>query len=196
MSDSDAPVPAGRASGDPPDLPKLLEVYGPVWLAMALNYCGDHQFGEDALWEAVHALSRELAAGKVDNPSAWMATTLRNRASKRMRNEAGQQRARAGLSNLAPASLGYDDNSANESPVTGEPFAIEERHWDAVRAALPNLPPRQRKVIELRLFEKLSTAEIAVWLEISEGAVHAAQYNAVLALRKLCGPARGDDSGP
>lgn len=184
MNDPDPDPAPGRSTPASPSLLELLEIHGTVWLAMARNCCGDHHFGEDALWEALHALSRELANGTVDNVTGWMAKTLHHRASERVRKESGQHRIRARLTESISDESAYavsSDGLSNEDEL----FVIEEGHWDAIHAALPRLPPRQREVIRMRLFEKLSPGEIAESLGCTESAVHMAQSKAVKNLQRL-----------
>ena len=65
--------------------------------------------------------------------------------------------------------------------MTGSRFPCVGLNKDA----LPRLPKRQQEVIRLRLFEKLSTAEIAGRLGCSEGAVKMMQSRAVYKLQLL-----------
>lgn len=182
MNDAN-PYPANRenASASSP-LPKLLDIHGAVWLALARKCCGgDHQLGEDALWEAIHALDRVKKDGCVENVSAWMATTIRNLAAKRLRSETGQKRLRYTLAETAPPQ-GHQATGPTEAD---EAFLIKEGHWGAIHAALPHLPPRQREVIRMRLLERLSPKEIAENLRCAESAVHMAQAKAVKNLQHL-----------
>jgi RNA polymerase sigma-70 factor, ECF subfamily len=61
--------------------------------------------------------------------------------------------------------------------------AIREESNGRVRAALAELPPRDRQVLVLRYLEQLSTREIAALLGISEGAVMTRHTRALQRLR-------------
>jgi RNA polymerase sigma-70 factor (ECF subfamily) len=59
---------------------------------------------------------------------------------------------------------------------------------EALRAAVRELPTKQRMTLELRVYEDLSFREIATALEISEGAAKVNFHYAVRKLRVLLGP--------
>jgi RNA polymerase sigma-70 factor (sigma-E family) len=75
------------------------------------------------------------------------------------------------------------EHPAAELPEGGaDPYgAVDER--DRLRRAVATLPPRQRAVVVLRVWEDLSVAETAAALGISEGAVKSQLSRAVDALR-------------
>lgn len=183
MTEHAAPSTNGLPRLDP-CLAEMLEEQAPQWLATAWRVCGgDRQFAEDAVTEAVYALNRELLAGApVDNPAAWFQTALRNRASARIRAEKTQQRIKEGLANTLPTATPTLSDGDDE---TQEPWLLTPEHLDQVRDLLPQLPPRQREVIRMRLFEKKTPSEIAEQLGCAEGTIHAAQNMAVKNLRKL-----------
>ncbi len=58
---------------------------------------------------------------------------------------------------------------------------------DRVRAALAQLPERDREVLVLRHLEQLSTPEIAAVMAITEGAVYTRHLRALERLRRLLG---------
>ncbi len=62
-----------------------------------------------------------------------------------------------------------------------------ERDQRRVRSAVRRLPPRQREVVVLRMFEELSVAETARALGCREGTVKAHLHKAVGNLRDLLG---------
>ena len=159
----------------------LLERYGVPWLALAYDCCGDRHLAEDVLAEALVNLHYALLKGEVENLEAWMTTTIRRRASDRVRKESAQRRLRDGLTEKRSTKTSQAENDADFD----ESFIAEPRDWQAIKEALPSLPERQRDVIRLRLFEKLSPAEVAIRLECTESAVYAAQHKAIGNLRKI-----------
>ena len=56
---------------------------------------------------------------------------------------------------------------------------------DRVRAALAEIPAAQRRVIELRFLSELSTSEVAVLLDNTEGAVKQLQFRGLRNLARL-----------
>lgn len=58
------------------------------------------------------------------------------------------------------------------------------RRRDALRRAVDTLPPRQREVVLLKVYEGLTHREVAEILELSEGAVKAHMHQAVSNLRR------------
>jgi RNA polymerase sigma-70 factor, ECF subfamily len=72
---------------------------------------------------------------------------------------------------------------SDDTSVSGRLIRAEERH--RLRAALALLPARDREALVLRHLEQLSTAEIAVVLGISAGAVMTRHTRALERLRRL-----------
>jgi RNA polymerase sigma-70 factor, ECF subfamily len=74
-----------------------------------------------------------------------------------------------------------------------EEVALEAEASRALRALLPQLPPEQRRVVELRL-AGLSGVEIAIALGRSHGTVRNLQHRALVRMRALLGvTAAGDE---
>ncbi len=73
---------------------------------------------------------------------------------------------------------------AADAPGPGEALAAE-RERAALRRALESLPPRQREVVQLRIYRELSYAEIARRLGSSENAAKVNFHHAVKRLRRL-----------
>jgi RNA polymerase sigma-70 factor, ECF subfamily len=88
------------------------------------------------------------------------------------------------------------DDDAVERPADPErgstPLALERlesaEQAAALRAAVGQLPTKQRMTLELRIYEDLSFREIAAALEISEGAAKVNFHYAVRKLRAVLGP--------
>jgi len=89
-------------------------------------------------------------------------------------------------------SLPLDETMASDAVG---PEASAERNWEIRRAiqAVGQLTPAQRDVIELRFAGELSTAEVAVILGKTQGAVKVLQHSALAALRKKLGNRDGDE---
>lgn len=62
--------------------------------------------------------------------------------------------------------------------------------WRKVQARLSELPPKQRLVVELRVYHDLSFEEIAAIVDSSEDAAKVNYHHAVKRLRSLLGPAK------
>ena len=84
----------------------------------------------------------------------------------------------------------------NPRPSTGEPFgtfasvqrdpeqqAQDKEMYEALEAAVQELPESYRAVLLLRKFDELSTSEVAVLLEISEGCAKSRLHRAQELLR-------------
>jgi RNA polymerase sigma-70 factor (ECF subfamily) len=65
-----------------------------------------------------------------------------------------------------------------------------------VRAALATLPSRHREVLILRYLERLSMAEVAAVLGVTEGVAKLRHLRAVERLRSLIGPASAAETSP
>ena len=74
-----------------------------------------------------------------------------------------------------------------EDAIAVEPRdgAVEAESQRRLRAALEQLPPKQRLVMELRVFEELSFRDVAAIAECSEDAAKANFHHALKRLRTL-----------
>jgi RNA polymerase sigma-70 factor (ECF subfamily) len=79
-----------------------------------------------------------------------------------------------------------DDVAFTHSLGTDRLVAAEV--WRKVNARLADLPPRQRLVVELRLFHDMSFEEIAAIVDSTEDAAKVNYHHAVKRLRSLLGP--------
>jgi RNA polymerase sigma-70 factor, ECF subfamily len=86
---------------------------------------------------------------------------------------------------MTPDKLGDDDHEAivDERPSTEEQH-LEKERGARVRAALAELPERQRAALVLCYYEELSQADAAALLEISEGALESLMSRGRKTLRK------------
>lgn len=75
------------------------------------------------------------------------------------------------------------ERRANARSVEGSPHVVDHDDALTVRAALADLPARQREVVLLRFFLGLSSAEAGAVLGMSPGAVRVLTHRAVEALR-------------
>lgn len=156
----DAALVARMAAGDRESLARLYERHASLLLGLAMRIVRERQAAEDLLhdvfleaWRA--AKDFDPARGRA---RTWLAIRMRSRAldmlkSSRVSRNAGD----AGLELLADdAETGRADYLADHTRV---------------RAALAELGPDQRKVLELAYFEGLSCTEISERVAIPVGTV-------------------------
>ena len=131
------------------------------FLRVTTAICGDAERGRDALQEgfaqAMRSLARYHEEGLLD---AWVWQIVINQAKKQRRRR--------------------------EAPLAPEP-SMNGHRSDAdteVRAAIAELPERQRHVLFLRYYADLDYGAIADALKITPGTVGATLYQAHAALRK------------
>lgn len=136
-------------------------------------YCGDYHAAEDLVQEALVKLGSRWESVRDGSPDAYVRRILYRDAVSRWRKwgrempYAAQPGERDLLDSRAEASV--DDWVAGAD----------------VRAALGELPPRQRAVIVLRYFEDLAEVDIADALGISPGTVKSQASKALATLRRL-----------
>jgi RNA polymerase sigma factor (sigma-70 family) len=145
-------------------------------LRMAYLLLDDRATAEETVQEVCEAVWRlQPAVRDVDHLTAYLRTAVVNRT-----RSAGRRRATA-QRHLALARIEH------EPPADTELLAREDR--EQVRAALSALTGRQREVVVLRYWGRLSEAEIAATLEISTGTVKSTAHHARTALRAALGGA-------
>ena len=156
----------------------LFRRYAPSAMAVARRVVGQPYLAEEAVQEGFLALWRNPSAYEEMRGSvkAWLMATVHNRAVDLVRREQTQRR-------RAEQAQPDEDVVTLEDPadrVVDEIGLPEERK--AVRAALEELPPEQRQVIELMYFDGLSQTRVAERLSLPLGTV---KSRTLLGMRKL-----------
>jgi RNA polymerase sigma-70 factor (ECF subfamily) len=156
LEQADAALVVAMASGDRQALAALYDRHSPVLLGLAMRIVRSRQEAEDLLHDVFleawrSAKDFDPKRGRV---RTWLAIRMRSRAldlqkSARVSRNAGD----GGLDLLV-------DDTTTASPDHAR-----------VRAALAELGPDQRRVVELAYFEGLSCTEIAARVEIPVGTV-------------------------
>jgi RNA polymerase sigma-70 factor, ECF subfamily len=133
-------------------------------LSLAHRICRRRATAEDVVQEAFLALWRhgaryERARGSV---RSWLLSVVHNRAIDAVRRSLVIDRRTAGDSQIAErlAAPGLTDNEV-----------VRRDEAARVRQALGQLPPEQRRVIELSYFGGLTHSQIAEFLELAPGTV-------------------------
>ena len=150
--------------GDARAFQAIFDRHADAAFSLAYRMCGRRAMAEDIVQEAFLSLWR--SGGRYDRSRgsvrSWVLSVVRNRAIDQFRRETvrtGQDVNAEGIVERMPAA---DDTAVDA-----------ERRQDAaeVRAALDELPPDQRRVIELAYFGGFSHSQIADLLELPAGTV-------------------------
>jgi RNA polymerase sigma-70 factor (ECF subfamily) len=175
--DDDIALMTAMANGDRAALAALYDRHAPTLLALGLRIVKHRGEAEDLLHDVFleawrNAKSYDLNRGRV---RTWLVIRMRSRAldvlkSARVSRRTDDER-------VAERVVGDDDPSA--SP--------DQRR---VRAALAEIPPEQRTILELAYFEGLSCSDIATRLTIPIGTVKSRLAAALSKLRNTLGVAR------
>ena len=157
---------------------ELFRRYAPSAMAVARRVVGQPYLAEEAVQEGFLALWRNPSAYEEIRGSvkAWLMATVHNRAVDLVRREETQRR-RAENAGPDDTVVILDDPAEKVIDEIGLP---DERK--AVRAALEDLPPEQREVIELMYFDGLSQTRVAERLSLPLGTV---KSRTLLGMRKL-----------
>lgn len=147
------------AGGDAAAADALIARHAPRALSLARAMLRDPAEAEDVAQEAMLRLWRQApswAAGRA-RVSTWLHRVVSNLAIDRMRRR---------------ARLSWEDppEQEDDAPAVLDALAALERR-DALRAALADLPDRQRAALALRHFAELGNPEIAERLGLSVEAV-------------------------
>ena len=154
-----------RAHGDVADLGQLYDRYLPEAFAVCRRYLAPpDEDAQDAVMQLFEHLVRILRTHAPDNFPAWLHTTARNHCLMQLR-----ARKRAGPS-AGPLVLSFPDAADVESAAArhlpdeqaaAEDAETAELRLQSIEAALAELPPAQRRCLELFYLEKKSYREIA-----------------------------------
>ena len=176
---SDSDLAFGLAAGDQSALAELYDRYGGLAYSVALRVLGDPGRSEDAVQEAFlklwHGASRfDPARGSL---RTWLVTAVRNRSIDLLRGRGGRER--------QERELRPDVGSKQAGPELEATASFERA---AVRAAVADLPPEQRRVVELAYFGGLTQGEIA---ELTHVPLSTVKGRMRLALEKLASYLKG-----
>ncbi|GLY30101.1 SigE family RNA polymerase sigma factor [Kineosporia sp. NBRC 101731] len=130
---------------------------------------GDHQLAEDVVQAALEKCWRRWGKIQNDSPESYVRAAIANTAASRHRKRSLPE---TSLDDLLVSPAAPGDHA--------ESHALRSGLW----SALSDLPPRQRTVVVLRLWEDRSVEETARMLGISSGAVKSQLSKAVAHLRE------------
>jgi RNA polymerase sigma-70 factor (ECF subfamily) len=182
--DPDAALITRIASGDQAAFALLYDRLSGILLAIARRVLGDHAEAEDIVHDSFLAIWDK--AGHFDpargNVVSWAITLVRHRAIDRLRTRARRIQLLAGS---APGEVGPHEHSPGEDA----PLAADLAERAAlVRRALAELPPEQRRAVELAFFSGLTHDQIARRLSSPLGTIKARIRRGLLALHGRLAP--------
>ncbi len=163
---------ARMAQGDRAALMALYDRYAPTMLAVGARILSDRREAEDLVHDVVlevwqSAAQYDPARGRV---STWLLLRVRSRALDRVRS-AGRSR-----TTVTDQPVGADVAAPNRDPQVAADRGT-------LLKVMAELPPEQRKVLELAYFDGLSSSEIAAEVGISIGTVKSRTAAALSKLR-------------
>lgn len=165
------------AGGDRQGLERLYDRFAPLLLAIAMRVLkGSRQEAEDLLHDVFfeiwqHAGDYDRTRGTV---RTWMALRMRSRAFDRLKSAS-----RSRTSSIEDGSQVLERHLPASDPAMSPDRSPDRTR---VREALTALPPEQRTVIEMQVFDDLSCSEIAEKIGVPIGTV---KSRLAAALRKL-----------
>ena len=165
-----------RAQRDPAAFAPLYEAYVDAVRRYCYHRLGSWEGAEDAasivFTNALAALPRYRVGGQSGSFRSWLFVIAHNVVANMHRNGA-----------VRPIGPLTEANDVPDGAPSPEESAVAADTCRSVRALLQQLPPDQRRVLELRL-AGLTDLEIGRVLGRTRGAVRTAQYRAVLRLRE------------
>ena len=169
------------AASDPDALEVIVERHADAAFSLAYRMCGTRSLAEDVAQEALLAVWRGGARYDRTRGSVrtWTLGIVHHRAIDALRASSAHERRRADEEGLEENLQAADETDAQ---------AIAKAASHEIRGALEELPPEQRKVIELAYFGGFTHNEIASMLEMPIGTVKGRMR---LGLQKLRDQLRG-----
>jgi RNA polymerase sigma-70 factor (ECF subfamily) len=166
----------------------LYDRHGRAAFSLAYRLVGNPEIAEEVVQEAFLSIWRHAESYRPERGAvrAWLLTVVRNRAIDAIRARDG--RLRAGGAPM-PRTVPLDDLilMAADDP---EDTAVRWIDGEMVRKALAELPPEQRRVVDLAYFGGLSYPEIAARLSAPVGTVKSRMRLALERLRALLNAGR------
>lgn len=160
------------AYGDEQAFERLMHETMPVLHAYALRMLRDQQLSEEVVMDVfVKLWQNRTGFGEVSNPLFYLLKAVKNTALNYLKSPARKA--------LSAAELAEDRFALQISP---EDVLISKEHIQQIQQALDELPPRSREVLLLCKEYRLSYAEVAELLGISQATVN---VHMTQALKKL-----------
>jgi RNA polymerase sigma-70 factor (ECF subfamily) len=164
-------------------LEQLYDRYAPTVLALCLRIVRGNSEAEDVLeqvfWEIWSKADRyDETRGA---PLSYLLLLARSRALDRVRAQQRRESRTTAMGSLDDLEHITAASSADDSPLD---HALVDEQRARVRAALAELDPRQRQVVELNFFDGFTHAEIADQLELPLGTVKTRIRRGLGVLRK------------
>jgi RNA polymerase sigma factor (sigma-70 family) len=160
-------MPVGDIEGDRAPEEVCRDLYPRLVGALGL-FCGDSSAGEDLAQEALARWWQRWPTEGPDSPLAWCYRVGVNLARSAARRRAVEQRV-----------LGW-----MRADIQRDAFSAPVADIVAVRAAVAELPARQRQAIVGRYYLGLSVQECAATMGCAAGTVTALTHQAIASLRK------------
>jgi len=163
---------AGIRGGREAAMAQLYDRYSAIVYSVALRVLGDTGAAEDVVQEIFMQLWRKPESFDASRGSlaAWLAVIARHRAIDALRKRKPE-------TDIAEVVVALDLDLEEEA---GRKIAIER-----VRSAMTNMPPEQRKAVELAFFEGLTHSEVAAKTGEPLGTVKTRIRSALQTLRKV-----------
>ena len=181
-----------RAHGNVADLGRLYDRYLPEAFAVCRRYLAPpDEDAQDAAMQLFEHLVKVLRTHAPENFPAWLHTTARNHCLMQLR-----ARKRAGPS-AGPLVLSFPDAADVElaaarhlpdEQAAAEDAETAELRLQSIEAALAELPPAQRRCLELFYLEKKSYREIATETGLELNLVRSHLQNGKRMLRRQLEP--------
>ncbi len=171
----------GVAAGDQQALATLYDTTSRTVYGLLLRILSDPSTAEEVLLDVYTQVWRQAgsySAGR-GKPMAWLTTIARSRAIDRLRRGRQEQMHAAPLDEAVRASSGA---GVEECVLASEVSSV-------VRAALDELAPEQREVIELAYYGGMSHSEIAAARGLPLGTVKTRTRLGMMRLRQMLSPA-------
>lgn len=147
----------------------ILKTYQERLYSLIKNMVHSHEDTDDILQNTFVKVHKYLPA--FQNKSSlytWIYRIAINESLRFLAQNKAQQRVIASAFNRANVPHAYEMDSMDE-----------EKIWLLLNEGIENLPPRQKLVFKLRYFEKMTYAEMAEILKVSEGSLKASFHHAL-----------------
>ncbi len=169
------------ARGDVAALGALYDRYSTTLYSLGLRMLGDAQAAEELVQEVLLRVWRQATSYSKERgaPATWILGIARNLAVDELRRRGARPQTAVDDAEAHIAQLESDDDPAEQ--------AYQRMQREEVVKALDQLPPVQRRVLELAYYSGLSQSEIAVQLGDPLGTVKTRMRTGLQRLRTLLG---------